>query len=74
MVEQKLCFEISPLCTPWPKGFPSTNVCDLISCPLQAGNHYQITEKIAIPDVLPNVSDILQLYTATLGAYSSMIL
>ena len=47
--------EISGLCIPADKNLPS-NVCDLISCPLDAGKHYQITEKIAIPESFPDVS------------------
>ena len=55
MVEQQMCMEISGLCIPSYKDLP-TNICDLISCPLQAGKHYQITEKIAIPEDFPAVS------------------
>lgn len=57
VVEQEMCMEISGLCIPWlaDKNLPS-NVCDLISCPLDAGKHYQITEKIAIPESFPDVS------------------
>ena len=57
MVEQKMCMEISGMCIPTFKELP-TNVCDLISCPLQAGKSYQITEKIVIPNDYPDVSQI----------------
>jgi hypothetical protein len=61
MVEQQMFTEISGIRIP-DKQLPS-NVCELISCPLKAGNHYQITEKIVIPEVVPAVSDVLQANT-----------
>ena len=56
MIEQRMCMDIG-VCVPVFNVVP-TNVCELISCPLQAGKNYQITEKIAIPEVYPDVSGI----------------
>ena len=54
-----MCMEIAGLCVAY-KALP-TNVCDLISCPIKVGNHYQITEKIAIAEIEPDVSDVIQI-------------
>ena len=55
--------EVGGIRIPTYKQLP-TNVCDLISCPLEAGNHYQITEKIVIPESSPDVSHRCIIYTS----------
>ena len=67
-----MCMEIAGLCIAY-KALP-TNVCDLISCPIKVGNHYQITEKIAIAEIEPDVSDIIQIIILILWSHSFHIL
>lgn len=58
MVEQEIMMclgNTDGVCIDLP-GLGPTNVCDLISCPLKAGNHYQLTEKVPIPEAFPDVS------------------
>ena len=49
--------EIGGICVPAYHNLPS-NVCDFVSCPLQAGQKYQITEEIVIPSNYPDVSEL----------------